>query len=388
MEKARVLTSPEDILSLSPQFEKAKRSAVRARQRAPRESVERREVQPQPVRRRQKAPVTSVEREARSFGSVIGANLASGHQLESVTSKAASRKQAPMAVTVPGPRQLARQRAPLTRRVRGEEMRLHLVELGWRFKPQIGSSLKEARLLSKVSVRLGREIDPGKPLAPGPRKIMERLLGDDFGDVRVHSEPAVARTAADLKAEAFTLGRDIFFGRGTAEFNTVSGMALLGHELTHVARRRGIQRKASSSVLQAQDEEQEALGNELAVRQVLQDRQEPHPLWPMSLSLNLAGPPRGESRATGLPGGPPIGAFSMQGPAAMGRGAPSLELAKAPIERPTPAESPAPAAPPPVAAAEAPERRGSELDVEDVARQVYDLIMRRLTLERERVGYR
>jgi len=41
-----------------------------------------------------------------------------------------------------------------------------------------------------------------------------------------------------------------------------------------------------------------------------------------------------------------------------------------------------------VAAAEAPETRGKELDVEDVARQVYDLIMRRLTLERERVGYR
>lgn len=380
MEKVRVLTSPEPILSFGPRFEKARRSAIPTRQRAPRKSVERWEVQPQPIHRRHKAPLTSVEREARSIGLVIGAKLASALHVQRVPARTASARRAPMMVTIPGPRDLARRRPPLTRSVREEDVRLHPMEPAWRFKPQIGSSLKYTRLLPKVSVPLARETDPGKPLAAGPRKIMERLLGDDFGDARVHSEPAVARMAADLKAEAFVVGRDIFFGTGRAKFNTVSGMALLGHELTHVAHRRSIRRQASSSLLQAQAEEQEALGKELAVKQVLQDRPGALGPSPVSPTLNRARSAKRERLTTG--------ALSMQVPASMGRDAPSMELATARVERPTTAESPASPAPAPVAEAEAPERRERELEVEDLARQVYEMIMRRLTLERERVGYR
>jgi len=380
MEKVGVLTSREPILSLSPRFEKARRSAVPARQRAPRQSAERWQVQPQPIHRRHKAPLRSVEREAGSIGPVIGPNLASALDVQRVPAKTASARRAPMTVSIPGSRDLARRSPPLTRSVRQEDVRLHPVKLGWRFKPQIGSSLKYTRLLPKVSVPLARETDPGKPLAPGPRKIMERLLGDDFGDVRVHSEPAVARMAADLKAEAFVVGRDIFFGTGKAKFNTVSGMALLGHELTHVAHRRSIRRQASSSLLQAQAEEQDALGKELAVKQVLQHRPGALGPWPLSLTLNSAGSGKRESVTTG--------ALSVQVPASIGRDAPSTELATARVERPTTTEAPASAAPAPVAEAEAPERRERELEVQDLARQVYDMIMRRLALERERVGYR
>jgi hypothetical protein len=210
---------------------------------------------------------------------------------------------------------------------------------------------------------------------------MERFLGEDFGDVRVHSEPVATRAAAALKAEAFTVGRDIFFGSGKAKFDTPSGMALLGHELTHVSQRRGIKGATSSGFLKAQAEEREASNNELFLLRVLQaDREETR--WPVSLTMSLPVPPRSGSTTQS------VGAFSIQVPSPMRRSTPPMELAKAPIGRPTPAESPAPPAPPPPAEPPAPERREKELDLDALASRVYDLIMRRLTLERERVGYR
>jgi hypothetical protein len=210
---------------------------------------------------------------------------------------------------------------------------------------------------------------------------MERLLGGYFGDVRVHSEPIASRAAAALKAEAFTVGRDIFFGSGRARFDTPSGIALLGHELTHVSQRRGIKGAASSGFLKAQAEEREASNNELFLLRISQtDREETR--WPVSLTMSLPVPPRSESTTQS------VGAFSIQAPPPVRPISPTMELAKAPIRRPTPAESPAPPAPSPPAEPEAPERRERELDLDALASRVYDLIMRRLTLERERVGYR
>lgn len=79
----------------------------------------------------------------------------------------------------------------------------------------------------------------GRPLGDAARAFYEPRLGQDFGDVRVHTDARAAAAAHDLGARAFTLGGDIFFGRGLYAPDTTQGRRLLAHELTHVAQQAG-----------------------------------------------------------------------------------------------------------------------------------------------------
>ncbi|NIG07439.1 DUF4157 domain-containing protein [Burkholderia sp. Tr-849] len=77
----------------------------------------------------------------------------------------------------------------------------------------------------------------GQALAPATRAAMQARLGRDLGDVRVHDDPATSRAAAALGAQAFTLGKHVFFGSG--RYRQDAGDALLTHELVHVAQQDG-----------------------------------------------------------------------------------------------------------------------------------------------------
>ncbi|HVV49754.1 MAG TPA: DUF4157 domain-containing protein [Polyangia bacterium] len=57
----------------------------------------------------------------------------------------------------------------------------------------------------------------------------------DFSGVRVHTGNDAAFAAASIGAQAFTCGRDIFFGAGRYAPESADGRALLVHELVHVA---------------------------------------------------------------------------------------------------------------------------------------------------------
>jgi predicted secreted Zn-dependent protease len=50
----------------------------------------------------------------------------------------------------------------------------------------------------------------------------------------VHKDSQAAAAAKDLKAKAFTTGKDVFFGAGQYSPATTQGKKLLAHELTHV----------------------------------------------------------------------------------------------------------------------------------------------------------
>lgn len=54
-------------------------------------------------------------------------------------------------------------------------------------------------------------------------------------DVRVHTDAHAAQLSRSLNAEAFTLGRDVYFGDGAYQPGSSGGDQLLAHELTHVA---------------------------------------------------------------------------------------------------------------------------------------------------------
>lgn len=59
-------------------------------------------------------------------------------------------------------------------------------------------------------------------------------LGFDPSQARLHVGPGAAAAARDMGAEAFTIGRDVFFGAGKFDPASREGLGLIAHELTHV----------------------------------------------------------------------------------------------------------------------------------------------------------
>lgn len=88
----------------------------------------------------------------------------------------------------------------------------------------------------------------GRPLPGALRRFFEPRFGLSFAGVRIHDGPAAQARARNLKAQAFTFGRDIVFGAGRYSPDTAQGRHLMAHELTHVVQqgrsRPGIQRWA------------------------------------------------------------------------------------------------------------------------------------------------
>jgi hypothetical protein len=67
---------------------------------------------------------------------------------------------------------------------------------------------------------------------------MENHLGEDFSDVRVHTDERAAETAEMVGAQAYTIGRDIVLGKGQYAPATGPGNRLLAHELAHVVQQK------------------------------------------------------------------------------------------------------------------------------------------------------
>lgn len=92
-----------------------------------------------------------------------------------------------------------------------------------------GGALDEATVADVETARSG-----GSPLPTAVRRRMEAGFGTGLGHVRVHDGPKAARLSASMGAEAFTTGRDIFFGAGRFAPDTPEGEQVLAHEIAHV----------------------------------------------------------------------------------------------------------------------------------------------------------
>ena len=79
----------------------------------------------------------------------------------------------------------------------------------------------------------------GQPLDEGTRSFMESQFDWDFGEVKIHTDSAAAEAAEAVRAQAFTTGRNIYFGRGRYQPQSNEGKKLLAHELTHVVQQNG-----------------------------------------------------------------------------------------------------------------------------------------------------
>lgn len=120
-----------------------------------------------------------------------------------------------------------------------QTVRDRMADLGRAFlKPQDGRSTgRDDPLIVRSQLTGGRSLDSGT------RARMEDAFGQDFADVRVHTDARATALSNDLAARAFTVGSDIAFGTGEYRPGTPVGDALLAHELAHVVQ----QRSAGSS---------------------------------------------------------------------------------------------------------------------------------------------
>ncbi|MGW7449431.1 eCIS core domain-containing protein [Kitasatospora sp. NPDC054795] len=73
---------------------------------------------------------------------------------------------------------------------------------------------------------------PGRPLDHDTRTEMEGRFGEDFSDVRVHTDAAARASAVEVGARAYTSGHHVVIGDGGGDKHT------LAHELTHVIQQR------------------------------------------------------------------------------------------------------------------------------------------------------
>lgn len=90
-----------------------------------------------------------------------------------------------------------------------------------------------------VESRLNSTRGRGQPLPESVRTQMEPRFGTDLSRVRVHTGGEATALNRDLRAQAFTRQRDIYFGAGKYNPKSSSGQRLLAHELTHVVQQAG-----------------------------------------------------------------------------------------------------------------------------------------------------
>ena len=75
----------------------------------------------------------------------------------------------------------------------------------------------------------------GESMPKTVRAKMEQSFGSSFGDVKIHQNSMQAKAVGAL---AYTQGNQIHFAPGQYNPKSLSGQALLGHELTHVVQQR------------------------------------------------------------------------------------------------------------------------------------------------------
>jgi hypothetical protein len=97
----------------------------------------------------------------------------------------------------------------------------------------VGTLLEEDR--SPVHDVIG---SGGSALDAETRTDMEGRFGEDFSDVRVHTDSAASESAKSVNAQAYTVGSDIVFQSGNYNPGSDSGKHMLAHELTHVVQQR------------------------------------------------------------------------------------------------------------------------------------------------------
>ena len=87
---------------------------------------------------------------------------------------------------------------------------------------------------SKISSKIEESAGKGSPLPSKTLNEMNSSFYADFSNVQIHDDNEAASLSAELDAQAFTHGKDIYFNDGKFNPDNAQGKFLLAHELTHV----------------------------------------------------------------------------------------------------------------------------------------------------------
>lgn len=87
---------------------------------------------------------------------------------------------------------------------------------------------------SGFAANLNRSKGQGSGLGRGALNEMSSAFGRDFSGVRIHTDSHAEQLSEQIRAQAFTHGKDIYFNQGKYSPETQEGKRLLAHELTHV----------------------------------------------------------------------------------------------------------------------------------------------------------
>ena len=114
-------------------------------------------------------------------------------------------------------------------------------EPGWEKESRKTEHLLDSSSEGSMAQTLVNDVlrSSGQVLDVPTRTFMEKRLGNDFSQVRVHSDSKAAAAAQALQARAFTFGRDIVFDAQEYRPDSTRGKHLLAHELTHVIQQTG-----------------------------------------------------------------------------------------------------------------------------------------------------
>jgi hypothetical protein len=99
---------------------------------------------------------------------------------------------------------------------------------------------------------------PGVPLPSAVRSDFESRFAHDFSRVRIHADPVAARSARQVGALAYTVGRHIAFAGGEYDPTGARGRDTLAHELAHVVQQRTVADGQVPTAFSAAGEEREA----------------------------------------------------------------------------------------------------------------------------------
>ena len=97
-------------------------------------------------------------------------------------------------------------------------------------KPESQSPSAGRSLTSQLQGTKGQ----GHPLAKPTQLEMGNAFGKNFSTVRIHTDQVAVDMNRQLKSQAFTHEKDIYFNQGKFDPESKAGKHLLAHELTHV----------------------------------------------------------------------------------------------------------------------------------------------------------
>jgi len=97
----------------------------------------------------------------------------------------------------------------------------------------VDADVLDDRASSEFHRRLSAEQGHGHGLPEDARAELEAGVGVRLQNVRIHTDHTAADLAAEVGARAFTLGQDVYFGRGAYDPASSTGYGLLAHEVTH-----------------------------------------------------------------------------------------------------------------------------------------------------------